>query len=375
MRMFYILILLALQSNLFAQSDALNKAIDIVNEVISTNASTSKDSLKVYLKNLEAIKTLKAQKSFSGKAIIGFNGETTRDEGNSLFNLFGGINLDWDLYPGELDFYTAFGVTYTDGKLQENVSRIDISYDYLQTNVSNGLLLENYVYINRTTDAYLGFDQRYELGGGIILNHWINRLIAPNDELLSKPIKTEQEIQSWNSILSDNSQFDEDDFDALQTDFKEAYNKNRVANSKLRLALLAGIFFELEKATVNDTYDLPTVYHFRWALRPTMDIHLRDGWKMSLRPYIKLPMPWEWQDKVVSENGLTSARADLLVDFSATLSTKLLSKRVEIGFTYNILFDNAPPRIYVEEDNQTTLAINNDLHQSFRMNMSISLRK
>ncbi|MEZ5002777.1 MAG: hypothetical protein R2730_07055 [Chitinophagales bacterium] len=357
--------------------DAIRQIIDSKIEKVDVTDSLSiekVDQLKAFSKTLDVIEDIKESKSFSGKAIMGFNGETTREDDNSLFNLYGGINLDWDLYPGELDFYTSFGVTFSDGDLKENVSRIDISYDHLQPNVGNGLMLENYVYINRGTDAYLGVDQRYELGGGFILNHWINKMISEEDKF-PKPLRSQEEIEQWRAMVG--NEVGDKNFDHLQSSFQEAYNKNKKSKSKLRVALLTGLFFELQQTTVRDTIALDPTYHFRWQMRPTMDIKLKDGWKVSLRPYFKMPMPWEWQDVVSDSFGNESARADFLVDFSGSITTQLASKRVEIGFIYHLVYDNAAPRIFIEDTDEGTsrLLKNNDLHQSFRMSMSVNLAR
>ncbi|MEZ5023713.1 MAG: hypothetical protein R2728_10725 [Chitinophagales bacterium] len=372
--------LLTLSNISFAQSEHINSIEQVIKDRVEQLSETDSldaqkiENLKAFQNTIKSIVDIKGAKSFSGNAVMGFNGETTREDDNSLFNLFGGINLDWVLYPGELNLYTLFGVTLADKKLQENVSRIDISYDYLQTKVGNGLMLENYVYINRSTDAFLGIDQRYELGGGFILNHWIDKLNGDPNKF-SRPLKSEVEISEWQNVLD--SKVTDEDIDHLKSDFQEAYNKNKKSNSKLRIALLTGIFFELQQTSVRDSIILDPTYNFRWVMRPTMDIKLKDGWKVSLRPYFKMPMPWEWQDVVSDSFGNKSARADFLVDFTGRITTQLASQRVEIGFIYNVVYDNAAPRIYIENTNEGTsrLLKNNDLHQSFRMSMSVNLAR
>jgi hypothetical protein len=356
-----------------AQSPFLTSADSVLN-VISVDTPTD----STFLKEIKDFKTslkdaieYKDKKSFSGNVQFGFNGESTRDEDVGLFNVYGGINLKWDLYPGELDLNTHFGINFTNGEIQQNLSNIDISYDHMHTNLGDGLLLENYFYIKRSTDAYLGIDQRYEVGAGIIINHWFNRFVDPKKGTFPIGYGKKSDINTWNNLLQ--PRLSEVNFQGFQSDFEEGYNKFKKSDSKLRLALLTGAYFELEQTSVNDSIDLKATNKFRWVIRPTIDIKLNEGWRFSLRPFIKMGMPWSWTETFIAEDGQNSSRTDYTIDFTAKVSTQLLSQRIRIDLIYNLMFDNSPPRAFVNGDNGIELIVNNDLHQSYRISVNINL--
>jgi hypothetical protein len=356
-----------------AQSPFLTSADSVLN-VISVDTLTD----STFLKEIKDFKTslkdaieYKDKKSFSGNVQFGFNGESTRDEDVGLFNVYGGINLKWDLYPGELDLNTHFGINFTNGEIQQNLSNIDISYDHMHTNLGDGLLLENYFYIKRSTDAYLGIDQRYEVGAGIIVNHWFNRFVDPKKGTFPIGYGKKSDINTWNNLLQ--PRLSDVNFQGFQSDFEEGYNKFKKSDSKLRLALLTGAYFELEQTSVNDSIDLKATNKFRWVIRPTIDIKLNEGWRFSLRPFIKMGMPWSWTETFIAEDGQNSSRTDYTIDFTAKVSTQLLSQRIRIDLIYNLMFDNSPPRAFVNGDNGIELIVNNDLHQSYRISVNINL--
>lgn len=332
------------------------------------------DSARQIIQTLDDLVTYGERKAFTGDINLGFNGVTTRDEDDNLFNFYGGIKMDWELYPGNLDFNTMFGITYSDGELQQNVSTIDVSYDHMHINVSNGMLLENFIYLKRSTDAFLGIDQRYEIGGGVILNNWIKRLRDPGNEQLPVRYPDEESMALLQHVYEDHHGAEASEADRLHTFYNEAYIKNRMKYSKLRTALLAGLYFELEETTVRDSIDLDITNKFRWSLRPTMDIYLKDGWSLKLRTFFKMPMPWEWNEVITANDGTTYQRADYTIDFLANLSTQLMSKRIRIGFVYHLVYDNAPPAaFYTADDGSEVLVSNLDLHQSFRVSLTVAL--
>ena len=54
--------------------------------------------------------------------------------------------------------------------------------------MGNSLSTENFIFLKRFTDAFLGVEQRYELGGGIILAKYskISRIGAKTEKNLNK---------------------------------------------------------------------------------------------------------------------------------------------------------------------------------------------
>lgn len=79
--------------------------------------------------------------------------------------------------------------------------------------------------------------------------------------------------------------------------------------NRFRAALLAGMIFETEKGFAADTVStlIGTQYihqsfnatqFLRWEVRPTLDLKPNDNWTIKIRPFFKMPMPWEWYSEV-----------------------------------------------------------------------------
>jgi len=366
--------------------ESLKESIDVIISKITHDKSEESDTswrkvLEEEIEKIQAtmsdVQTWKDKKSFSGRAIVGFDGATTRNEEDSKFEFDGGISMDWDIYPGQLDFFTSYGITFGGGTLQESVSKIDVSYDHLHPNVMDGQFLENYVYVNRSSNGYLGVDQRYEIGGGIILNHYIGRMIASGEGQFESSWSHKKNAEDMGGMIQEQfPDLSRAKYRSLRSEYLEGYNKYRKSNSKLRLGLLAGMYFELEQNTVLDSITLDAATSFRMTLRPTVDIHLNKGWKLKIRPYFKLPVPWDWNNVVVSPNGDKDVRADYYIDMSVSLFSKLPGGMVGIGFRYGIIYDNAPARTWYKlSDDSYKLLVNNDLHQSFKVALSVDLNR
>ncbi len=334
------------------------------------------------------IKFLRAQeeneKALNGKGAFGIQGDETSNA--SLFVVSGGIGIDKGNYPYELDFSTNIQTVFRNGGLQENLSDIDISYDYHHQKVGDGLFLENYTFLNRFSDAYLGVQQKYQVGGGIILNHYFEALtengIKAKEKLDRKPkystdgegnlIKCFQESCEKIGNPKKLSEAEIEQIENAQERYSKAIHKNY---SKLRLAMLVGILYELEKVSAADSvyFTSGTQYRsesfdatnqMRMELRPKITYQPNDIFTLKFHVFYKLPMLWEWKEKVVY-NDLVDARADYFVDMQTSFSAKF-TEGASFSFRYRYLYDNAPRRTFVTDaSGEPQLLRANKRHHNF----------
>jgi len=164
--------------------------------------------------------------------------------------------------------------------------------------------------------------------------------------------------------------------------------QNRIINSiikqncPLRLGILWGLFLEVENICHSDSLDTQdgkmffqhnfvTTSKFRWELRPTLDFKLSDGIGFKIRPYIKLPMPWEW--KVYREGEkFTDSRLDFPINMYIELNDKF-----EIEFNYMFYYDNAPNSILLEgltPESSLLYLTANKVHHYFNFQVSYQFK-
>ncbi|MDX1476300.1 MAG: hypothetical protein R3301_01295 [Saprospiraceae bacterium] len=291
----------------------------------------------------------------TGTALFGFNGNTSEDQ--EIFKINGGITLTKGSYPYELEFSTSLNILIDNGKLQENLSNLRISYDRFLELKGDPFLLEGYAFINRRSDQFLGVNQRYEIGAGLILAFWQKRLFddsqARYDRYATKKL-TFNSMQD-NVVICDVEKcvpialpgIDTSDFDVLHSTQQRIANAVIRKRSPMRIGLLVGPFLEVESISFSDSLltqngmqfvkeDFATTNHFRWEVRPTFDVRLSERAIIRARPYFKLPMPWEWKIDVAGERVV-----DYRIEAPIILEV-MLSSQFSIRIDYTIYYDHAP---------------------------------
>ncbi len=350
----------------------------------------------------------RAQARLQGSAAFSLSADEAGDD--DLYKASAAASVGRGTYPSEVEVRSSVGVTLRNSEFQENVSDLGISYDY-----HLGLPVEAFAFVERSTDDFLGIDQRYEIGGGTVFQLWrgqtrrgrVQRAVlrgapaavaarAPRTweaDTLRMPYFAEGPVrgQPWLTCwaratgkdVEDGAFLDAagGDAETLRAAWHRAEQARRKRFARLRLGLLVSLFAELERASPTDsvradplgalaplTLDLADE-RFRLGLRPTLDVRLSDRWRFSLRPYLKLPMPWERHDEVATA-GLPDAvpladgspfaladASDRALDFrfdgTASMSVSLTDAEpfrrgsFELVASYRFLYDNAPPRAYV----------------------------
>ncbi len=335
------------------------------------------------------------QKRLKGTATFGFNKNDSRDI--NKFDLNGGIKITRGTYPGEFQFSTDVRIEVNNGQFQENVSDMFISYDYfprrdyasIKPNKKYEYYRENFIFLNRFTDRFLGIEQRYQVGAGLIWSWWKKKMTTDGDKkkkkLYTLEFSDDFANRDWYRCVKDacqDSELKEPTKKDVQ-DLKNAQRRTETAiltkYSKCRLAILVGVFAETEKTMASDSLEFidgdSTLIQFfsrefdatqdlRAEVRPTFDWRISDNWSLSFRPYIIYPLQWKFWELNKSEvrpenfDGIDDDNMDWRLDSRITLNINLSqeddfqNKKVGIALEYRYLYDNAPPRIYLDKLNQ-----------------------
>lgn len=322
-------------------------------------------ALLKYLKEQE-----QKEKKFNGAAQFGFAGDQTNAA--SLYKINGGIAVNRGYYPDKFEFATDMGLVINNGTFRENVSNVFITYDHSLPK-GDSLFLENYMVMSRFSDEFLGIEQRYELGGGFILALWSKKLTPAGNAEMNRLHKTNllpPEAGSDSVRLCVNGQCanlkranpKNNDAELVYRARQQAKVALRKKYNRFRLALLSGLIVEAEKVSASDslltvsgkqnfTQSYNASLHLRWEMRPTIDVKPSDNWSFKVRPYFKLPMPWEWYSTVISSNGYTSKAIDYRLDVQTNLTIKLadwFNKQASVDIQYRVLYDNAPRRSFLD---------------------------
>ncbi len=338
------------------------------------------------------------EKALNGGVRLGFAGNES--DLNNLFKINTGIEMDNGLYPFELDLRANFQTVIQNGAFQENISDIDVSFDY-HPKVGNGLWLENYVFLSRFNNTYLGIDQRYETGAGIILNYFSTARLTEtgqeNDTDLKKLPAYNLEAGNFWKCYADNCSLAIAG-DALQEeeqitererkyieDVRYNYDKaNKKRHAKFRLGLLMGIYYENEKAkaetrmlfngVVDSLFsidDFEGTNKLRWQLRPTLVFKPDEIFTISLYPYFKFPLT-KWYDEVRYDENIVDRRVDQFFDWQATVVAKI-TKSISCTLQYRYMKDFAPKRKYIlDEQAVPQLIVGQETHSFYSIAFGFS---
>jgi len=331
-----------------------------------------------------------AEEALNGGIQFGFSGDET--ELRNLLQINAGVNIDYGNYPYQLDFSTSIQTIINNGVFQENVSNIDISFDYSHVNAGDGIWLENYILLKRFSDNYLGITQRYEAGLGFIFNYR-SKSLTPNgtkieNELSRKPTfqtNGEDLIVCYEELCkrSNNLQkLTKAECAAISTTRKVYKNANRKKYNRIRLALLMGIFYEIDQSIAQNnimvngkdsliTASFPTQTFLRWELRPTFEFQPNDMLKVKIHPYLKLPLGSNNQSEV-RFNDLLDKRNDYFFDLRTSIRAKV-SRKITFGMSYRYLYDNAPNRTFLTDGfSVPQLLTGQQSHHIYQMNFGFN---
>lgn len=385
----YLKIILCSGLLLFAISSHSQITADLIKKYDSLNPeSLNPQDVKKAKPFWEAILFLRnheiKQSQFNSTVRFGLNGDEAEDR--SIYVANAGLNFKKGFYPGQLSVSSSVRVRLDNNVFRENVSNLRMTYDYNFTQET-----ESYIYLDRFTDNFMNIDQRYELGGGIILPIFgglsDDNLVGDGNQIIQNlnqidfdtssvfsdaewyevwENQTKKEKENWDE--SDRKQLissTKNDLATLRKSWKNARATTIKTYAKWRTALLLGVTSETEIAKLSGTLtkidgeeqlfeEQANKHTWRWTVRPTVDIQPNPFLKIKFRPYFKLPMPWEWQEKVnlgeQSDNRM-DWRMDLQSSLTIFFPTKLWNQNriISFSFSYQYLKDFSPPRLFLND--------------------------
>ncbi len=296
------------------------------------------------------LKEYSESQKISGKLTFGFRGNVTDNQ--ELFNLNTGIEFRQGKYPYEINFSSKLDIQIKDGKLQENLSNLKASYDRYVPIKKHPLLLEWYVFMARTGNQFMGVNQRYESGGGFTISLWKK---FKNTDTTSNYGRLKHQIKYFDStntlafcsgVCKVDTILSPAEKRTIGTSRFNVLQYLRIKETKVRIALLAGLFYEAESisfadslSTINGTeyipHDFEATNHFRFNLRPTFDFHL-SNLTLKIRPHFKLPLTSDW---IVERDGRSVY--DMRFELPVSLGVAI-SKSFSLSVEYRLFHDQAP---------------------------------
>ena len=258
--------------------------------------------------------------------------------------------------------------------------------------------LENFVFVNRFNNSYLGIEQQYETGGGVIFNWYTKNWLHKEGKTKSDKFKTLPEykqndgsgIQCYNNfcstILDTNNEqllkFTDEEVEYLNETKSNFSKENIKKQAKIRLALVIGIYFENAKVKAernikfNDADSLFNIAfdasnNIRWELRPTLVFNPNNVFSFKIYPYFKLPLD-KWFDEVKFNDITYDRRPDVFFDWLFIIDMKISSK-ISFGFTTRYFKDFAPKRKYIlDNTNKPILILGQQTNNYYSINMGYS---
>lgn len=355
-----------------AQSSRLSRLIqfqDKIQGIDPTNLSEHKDTVTKFLAVFKEVRNYElGNRDLKGTVNFGFNGNQSsssklfNNNNNSIYNIIGGLSLSRGTYPSQLEISTQLNVSLVNGKLTENLSNINISYDRHFSDQA-GLALESYSFLNRRTDIFLGVTQRYEIGGGVIIASWSRKIhdlkVAEKIENLENKfsnIKVESGVLTscLNDCIKLGENIKEADVELIVKSQEKIQNSIIKQNSPMRIGMLVGLFVETEKTMFSDsllvdnskvfrTVDFDPTVRLRWEIRPTLDFRImRNAVSVKIRPYFKFPMPWDWTKTIGNKDVF-----DFRMDFPMIVNIKV-NEEFSINLSHTIFYDHTPSSTAVD---------------------------
>lgn len=300
------------------------------------------------------------QRALRGDVQFGLSGDEAGEK--SLYKLNTGITLARGDFPSELSVVSRLGLQLRDGVLQEDVTSLQITYDYHATPA-----LQYFAFAERFTDNFLSIQQRYEIGFGARLATHVGmvgdaRVIDSRaDEVrgamsrLATPAAAPGEQTPVPFTPPEQQRFS-----AAVEDLRRSLRERQ---ARLVIGMAASVFAEIERADlevvsipqggplnttdeIKSRVSLPSEQRYRLSIRPTLRWRPSRDVQVRVYPYWKLPL--DAPRRVGSAQG--DQRLDYRRDVYSEMTWAIRSdqtglENVEFALTFNHYFDNVPPAL------------------------------
>lgn len=298
------------------------------------------------------------QRSLRADVTFGISGDET--DSRSLFKLNTGIALARASFPSEVTVVNRLALQLRDGDVQEDVTSLQISYDY-----HAAAALEYFAFAERFADNFLSIQQRYEIGFGVRTGINIGRL-APWSATMAQFAAVRGQRAAIDAAFGARDDADvlrlpgptEDDLRRLDTALGYLRDSFTERQSRLFLGLALSAFAEVERAELAlvrapiDGGDgtavqvaLPGTHRYRVSVRPTLRLRPTRDILVTVLPYYKLPLEgprWVVRD---GERRL-DYRRDLFTEMVWAIRGATSGvESVDLVATLSHFYDNVPPAL------------------------------
>lgn len=302
---------------------------------------------------------------------FGFSGNSS--DASKLLKLNSHIAFKRGTFPMEFSLDLKTETQVKDGVFNERLSDFLMTYDYYPGwgDAAKRKNRKAFVFLNRYSDAYLGIEEKYEIGFGGVYNKWCLGQIHGSEKVDAILKELKSDSVSLEGIFGPAAYKDE---------LEKLHVANAIKNTRLRFALLAGVFYEIEKMVFTDSIasgdskkaveaDFNATGSLRWEVRPTLEINFSNDLQFSSKCYFKMPFS-DILENVVASGGVSDTRTDYVVDFQNMLTYKLNS-HVGLEIQYRLMYDNAPQRKFITDNNYDFLIMPDQRHHYFGMNFKV----
>lgn len=304
------------------------------------------------------------QRALRADITFGLNGDET--DSRSLFRFNTGIALARAAFPSEVTVVSRLALQLRDGEVQEDVTSLQISYDYhSQHNV------EYFAFAERFADNFLSIQQRYEVGFGARTGVHLGR--TGNWQVVDRHFDAlQQGLPDVARRLDGRSAADTlarpgltpDDLARLGRSVDYLRRSFRDRQARLFIGLAASVFAELERAEIDVVRSdlapataaaavpvrlkvpLAGTHRYRLTLRPTLRLRPSGEVTISVLPYYKLPLDGpRWVTPLDGRRRL-DYRRDLLTEMVWAIRQDHTGiENVDFVATLSHFYDNIPPAL------------------------------
>ncbi len=287
------------------------------------------------------------QRSLRADITFGMSGDET--DSRSLFRLNTGIALARGAFPSEVTVVNRLSLLLRDGEVQEDVTSLQISYDYHATDN-----IEYFAFAERFADNFLSIQQRYEVGFGARTGVSLGRIGAWRSTGAQFDA-VESQLGAVGHALTP------DDASQLGTALRYLRASYRERQSRLFLGLATSMFAEVERAELEVLRSsigaapgeatrvkvpLPGTHRYRVSVRPTIRFRPARDVQISVLPYYKLPLDGPRRVTPADGRRRLDYRRDLFTEMVwAIRPEQANSENVDLVVTLNHFYDNVPPQL------------------------------
>lgn len=301
------------------------------------------------------------QRSLRADITFGMSGDET--DSRSLFRVNTGIALARGAFPSEITVVNKLALLLRDGDVQEDVTSLQISYDYHTTHG-----VEYFAFAERFADNFLSIQQRYEVGFGARTGVNIGRIgawretdahFAAVDGGLAAAARTLADRPAAAQLAQPGlTPAALDDVTTALRYLRESYRERQ---SRLFLGMAASVFAEVERAELDLVrrpldpaageatplkVTLPGTHRYRVSLRPTLRVKPVRDVQIAILPYYKLPL--DGPRRVTPPDGRRRLdyRRDLFTEMVWAIRQEQTGmENVDLVVTLSHFYDNVPPQL------------------------------